>query len=129
MSPSERRELLSVLRRHKEDGLVVRRANALILLDDGRSSMAIADFLYLDVGTVRTWRRAYEAEGMSSLAIAGYSKREGYLSFEQEVELRVHLTTHPMRTADEVRAYIEQTYGQEYSKPGAMTAGNASCEN
>jgi len=120
LSSEERLKLLSILRRHKEDGLVVRRANALILLDDGRSSMAIADFLYLDVGTVRAWRRSFEADGLSSLAIAGYSKREGHLSFEQETELCVHLTAHPMRSSDEIRAYIEHTYGQKYSKPGAI---------
>ncbi|MCF6274380.1 MAG: IS630 family transposase [Robiginitomaculum sp.] len=120
LAAEERRELLSIMRRHKEDGLVVRRANALILLDDGKSSVAIADFLYLDTGTVRSWRRSFETDGLSSLAIAGYSKREGHLSFVQEAELCAHLTAHPMRTSDEIRAYIEQIYGQKFSKPGAI---------
>ncbi len=92
LSPSERRELAATLRRHKEDGLVVRRANGLLLLDKGWPAVRVADALFLDTGTVRAWRRSYEADGISSLEISGYSKREGHLSFEQEAELQVHLT-------------------------------------
>ena len=120
LSPDERRALAAILRRHKEDGLVVRRANGLLLLDKGWPAVRVADALFLDTGTVRSWRRTYEAEGISSLEISGYSKREGYLSFKQEAELRVHLTAHPRRTTNEIRAYIEHTYGQTYSKPGAI---------
>lgn len=120
LSSSERRELRLILRRHKEDGLVVRRANGLLLLDKGWPAVRVADALFLDTGTVRTWRRSYEADGISSLEISDYSKREGHLSFEQEAELQVHLSAHPMRTSGEVRAYIEQTYGQRYSHPGAI---------
>jgi len=120
LSPDERRVLAAILRRHKEDGLVIRRANGLLLLDKGWPAVRVADALFLDTVTVRSWRRAYETEGISSLAIAGYSKREGHLSFEQEEELRASLTAHPMRTTNEIRAYIKQTYGQSYSKPGAI---------
>ena len=87
LSPEQRRELTVILRRHKEDGLVVRRANGLLLLDKGWPAVRVADALFLDTGTVRSWRRAYETEGISSLDISDYSKREGHLSFEQEADL------------------------------------------
>ncbi|MEE9273207.1 MAG: winged helix-turn-helix domain-containing protein, partial [Robiginitomaculum sp.] len=91
-----------------------------MLLDKGWPAVRVADALFLDTGTARAWRRTYEAEGLSSLAISDYSKRTGHLGFEQEAELRIHLTAHPMRTSDEIRVYVEQTYGQKYSRPGAI---------
>ncbi|MGH7117632.1 MAG: helix-turn-helix domain-containing protein, partial [Acetobacteraceae bacterium] len=41
-----------------------RRANALVLLDDGMSCEAIAKVLLLDDDTIRTWYRLYEEEGI-----------------------------------------------------------------
>ena len=42
----DRRELEACVRRHREDHGVARRANALLLLDDGKSCAQIAKFLY-----------------------------------------------------------------------------------
>ena len=50
-----RRELLSCVKRQREDHGVVRRANALLLLDDGKSCVDIAQVRYLDDDTVRGW--------------------------------------------------------------------------
>jgi transposase len=43
---------------------LARRANALLLLDDGMSCEAIAKVLYLDDDTVRTWHPLYEEDGI-----------------------------------------------------------------
>lgn len=51
LTSSERRELVACLRSHREDHGVARRANAILLLDDGKSCQAIAEFLYLDDDT------------------------------------------------------------------------------
>jgi transposase len=42
---------------------LARRANALVLLDDGMSCEAIAKVLLLDDDTIRTWYRLYEEDG------------------------------------------------------------------
>jgi len=47
LSPAERRELEACVRRQREDHGIARRANALLLLDDGESCTQIAKFLYL----------------------------------------------------------------------------------
>jgi hypothetical protein len=47
LSSSERRELEVCMRSRREDHGVARRANAILLLDDGKSCQAIAEFLYL----------------------------------------------------------------------------------
>ena len=55
----ERKELKQVLRQRKADGLIVRRANALLLLDNGWKADQVADALFLDAETIRAWRRHF----------------------------------------------------------------------
>jgi hypothetical protein len=51
LSLEERGELLVCVTRQREDYGVARRANALLLLDDGKSCVEIAQVLYLDDDT------------------------------------------------------------------------------
>ena len=55
LSPKERLELEGCVRRQREEYGVARRANAILLLDDGESCTQIARFLYLDDDTIRGW--------------------------------------------------------------------------
>jgi hypothetical protein len=48
-----RAELTAVVRDGKAESRVTRRANALLLLDDGLSCQAIAKVLYMDDDTIR----------------------------------------------------------------------------
>ena len=72
LDPGSRRDLTELAR----DGLVAhrlaRRANALVLLDDGMSYATVAKVLLLDDATVRTWHRLYKDEGIEGLANFGY---------------------------------------------------------
>jgi len=120
LSSEQRRELTAILRRHKEDGLVVRRANGLLLLDKGWPAVKVADALFLDTGTVRSWRRSFELDGLSSLCLADYSKREGHLSFEQEAAVKIYFTAQPAKSTDAVCAYVLDTYGLRYSRSGMI---------
>ena len=63
LSGEDRCELLSCVKRQREDHGVARRANALLLLDDGKSCVEIAQVLYLDDDTVRSWHRQYMTMG------------------------------------------------------------------
>ena len=62
---------------------LARRANALVLLDDGMSCEAIAKVLLLDDDTIRTWYRLYEEDGIEGLASFGYEGGACRLSEEQ----------------------------------------------
>ncbi len=116
LTGEERAELEQVLRQRKADGLIVRRANALLLLDKGWKAQAVADALYLDAETVRGWRRHFIKHSLRFLYLSPYSKREGHLSFAQEGELKEHLAAHPPRSANEVRAYTANQYGQRFPR-------------
>ena len=60
LTAADRLELLLCVKR--QDHGVARRANALLLLDDGMSCSQIAKILFLDDDTVRSWHKQYLAE-------------------------------------------------------------------
>lgn len=53
LTSSERRELQDSVRSNREVHGVARRANAILLLDNGKSCQVIAEFLCLDDDTIR----------------------------------------------------------------------------
>ena len=71
LSCAERLELEVCVRSQREDHGVARRANALLLLDDGKPCQVIAEFLYLDDDTIRGWHKTYRKSGWNALAFDG----------------------------------------------------------
>ena len=72
LSSEERCDLEACVRRQREDHGIARRANALLLLDDGKTCVQIAEFLYLDDDTIRGWYKAYRQDGWDALAFDGW---------------------------------------------------------
>ena len=98
LTHTERLTLEAALRSRKGAALKVRRANALLLLDDGLSPMDVARVLYLDDETIRSWKRGFEQDGLGSLDLALYSKRDGYLMADQEASLARLFRERPPKT-------------------------------
>ena len=69
LSLSERRELEACVRSQREDHGIARRANAILLLDDGKSCQEIAEFLYLDDDTIRGWYKTYQRADWDALSV------------------------------------------------------------
>ena len=72
LSSEDRVELEGCVRRHPEDYGIARRANAILLLNKGKSCAQIAEFLYLDDDTIRGWYKAYRQDGWDALALDGW---------------------------------------------------------
>ena len=72
LSRAERQDLESVVRCPSEDHGIARRCNALLLLDDGKSCQQIAQYLYLDDDTIRTWYKKYAEGGFDLMASFDY---------------------------------------------------------
>src|SRR5208282_3890719 len=72
LDPESRKDLTELVRDGSAAHRLARRANALLLLDDGMSYEATAKVLYLDDDTVRTWHRLYEEDGIEGLVSFGY---------------------------------------------------------
>ena len=83
-----RQDLIELARNGSAAHRLARRANALVLLDDGMSCEAIAKVLLLDDDTIRTWYRLYEEDGIEGLTNFGYEGSACQLSGEQQEKLK-----------------------------------------
>jgi len=99
---------------------VTRRANAIVLLDQGRSCEDIAAFLLLDDDTVRNWYRAYERDGLAGLKTFGYKGSSSHLSLEQESALSEWVDAHCPSSTRKIGAFLKRTFGMSYSHAGLI---------
>ena len=84
LDPNIRADLIALVRDGKAETRLTRRANALLLLDDGMSCEAIAKVLYLDDDTIRYWHQLYGEKGLIWLADFGYQGRACELTAAQQ---------------------------------------------
>jgi transposase len=120
ISNEDREYLRRYMNRRRANGLCVRRANALLALDKGRSEEDVCDFLEIGLTTLRGWLSSYRKQGVSFLEMQDYSAREGHLSRAQEEDLREILRECPMRDTNAIRAHIQSAFGQDYSRSGCI---------
>ena len=120
-----RKDLTELARDGPAAHRLARRANALVLLDDGMSCEAIGKVLLLDDDTIRTWHRLYEEEGIEDLASFGYEGSACRLSGEQQDKLKAWITETLPRTTREVGAWIENECGHRVTR--AVLAWSRCC--
>jgi transposase len=108
--------LTPVPRDGKAETRLTRRANALLLLDDGMSCEAIAKVLYLDDDTIRYWYKLYGEKGLSWLADFGYKGRACELTAAQQEALKHWVSQTLPRTTTTVGEWIEKSYGVSYTR-------------
>ena len=120
LTPKERIELHSILKRSRGEALASRRANMLLLLDDGWEISSVAKVLYLDIFTVTGVFKRYKDEGVPSLYAACITGRPTKLNAEQLETLSHHLETACLSSSHEVRAAIFTLFGINYSKAGVL---------
>lgn len=108
---SGRREFVACVRSQREDHGVARRANAILLLDDGKSCEAIAEFLYRDDDTIRGW---------DALSTDGRKGGQSRMTSAQEGELCDWLDDRFCRSTVEIRAHISKEFDLHYSHSGCI---------
>ena len=106
LSASDRKEMLGCVKSQTEEHGIARRANALLLLDDGVSCADIAKALYLDDDTVRRWHKQYQKGGWGFVVINDWQGGQSRMTSAQETALTTWLETRFCRSADEIRAHI-----------------------
>ena len=79
LSAKQREELLSELHleRHRKHA---ERIKVILLLDEGKSIAKIAEYLFLDKGTIRNYVKCYESGGLEELVSDNYTARSSYLT-------------------------------------------------
>ena len=67
LSPEDRADLIALARDGSAAHRLARRANALVLLDDGWSCEQVAAVLFVDDDTVRRWQALFLEDGLEGL--------------------------------------------------------------
>ena len=120
LSSADRIELEACVRRQREDHGIARRANAILLLDDGESCARIAKVLYLDDDTIRGWYKSYRQDGWDALAFDGWKGGQSRMTQAQEVALCAWLEARFCRSTVEIRAHVAAECGLNYSHSGCI---------
>ena len=120
LSGNDRRALIGIARDGLAEHRIARRANAMILLDQGWSCEGVAAALLLDDDTVRNWHRAYEQGGVEGLRTFGHEGSSSRLTSEQETALSDWVRAHLPHSTRLVGAWLKRTYGLSYSRPGLI---------
>src|SRR6266699_2407423 len=116
LDPAIRADLIGLVRDGKAETRLTRRANALLLLDDGMSCAAIAKVLYLDDDTIRYWYELFGEKGLNWLADFGYKGRACELPAAQQDALKDWVAQTLPRTTTTVGEWIEKSYGVSYTR-------------
>ena len=122
LNTAERKELLSLARDGSAEHRIARRANAILLLDDGLSCERVAKVLYLDDDTVRSWRKLYDERGIAGLEQFDGGGSSSRLSTEQEEALKAYVARTLPRSTRQIGAFIERDFGVVYESRAGVIA-------
>jgi transposase len=120
--PGQRSELRALLRDGRTEQRLARRANAMLLLDDGWSCERTAEALYLDDDTVRSWRKIYDDDGLEGLRRFEAGGSASHLSRAQEDELIAYVSEGLPRSSRQVATFLNQRFGVVYESRSGLIA-------
>ena len=104
LDPESREDLIELARDGSAAHRLARRANAVLLLDDGMTCEATARVLFIDDDTIRTWYQDYLEDGIEGLTNFGHEGGSCRLTAEQQDKLKVWIAAALPRTTREVGA-------------------------
>ena len=122
LSKEDRDALLALARDNLSAGRVTRRANALVLLDDGMSCEEVARVLLFDDDTIRDWYRLFELGGLEGLTCFDVGGSSSLLSTEQALALKAWVTSTLPRSTRHVGAWIKKEFGLVYESRSGLIA-------
>ena len=120
LSSTERPELGACVGSQREDHGVARRANAILLPDDGKSCQGIAEFPYLDDDTIRDWHKIWRESGWEALAVDGWKGGQSGTTPDQDAALCTWPEGRFCRSTVEIRSHIASGFGLDYPHSGCI---------
>jgi transposase len=122
LSPEDRADLIALARDGCAAHRLARRANALVLLDDGWSCEKIAGAFLLDDDTIRKWHGLFVEDGLEGLTRFETGGSECRMSGEQQQKLKAWVTGALPRSTREIGAWIEREFSLAYAGRSGLIA-------
>jgi transposase len=122
LTEEDRKGLIAFARDGSVVCRVTRRANALVLLDAGKSCQEVAEVLLFDDDTIRGWYDLFEqggVEGLTSFDMGGSASK---MSAEQAVALKAWVTASLPRSTRHIGAWIAKEFGLVYESRSGLIA-------
>src|SRR5499426_2526516 len=122
LSEEDRNELIALARDGSIASRVTRRANALVLLDEGMSCQEVAHVLLYDDDTIRAWRKLFEQRGIEGITSFDVGGSASYLSVQQEDDLKAWVGAALPRSTRQIGAFIDKEFGIVYESRSGLIA-------
>ena len=122
LGEEDRKALTALARDGSSPCRVTRRANAVVLLDEGWSCQQVAHALLLDDDTIRGWRKLFEQRGIEGLTSFDVGGSASFLSAAQEDALKAWVGATLPRSTRQIGAWIEKEFGLVYESRSGLIA-------
>jgi transposase len=122
LSPEDRADLIALARDGRAAHRLARRANALVLLDDGWSCDKVAGAFLLDDDTIRKWHGLFVEDGLEGLTRFETGGSECRMSGEQQEKLKAWVTGGLPRSTRQIGAWIEREFSLTYAGRSGLIA-------
>src|SRR5450756_2795216 len=122
LSSEDRAGLIALARNGSAAHRLARRANALVLLDDGWSCENVARAFLLDDDTIRGWHGLFVSKGLEGLARFEAGGSACQISDEQQEKLKAWVAAALPRTTRQIGAWIEKEFGIGYEGRSGLIA-------
>jgi len=122
LSEEDRKALIALARDGSRVCRVTRRANALVLLDDGMSCQEVARVLLFDDDTIRGWHALFEQSGIEGLTAFDVGGSSGLMNAEQAEALKAWVNATLPRSTRHVGGWIAKEFGLVYESRSGLIA-------
>jgi transposase len=122
LSEEDREALIALARDGSSLCRVTRRANALVLLDDGMSCQEVAKVLLFDDDTIRGWYDVFEQDGVEGLSRFEMGGSSSKMTAAQAEGLKAWVTSTLPRSTRRVGAWIKKEFGLIYESRSGLIA-------
>src|SRR3954468_6365003 len=117
LTPRQRKDI-EERRRTAENRRIYQRLSVLLWIDDGRTREEAAQLVGVSTRQVGQWLRISRNKGLEQLCTLHYQGDPGRLRPAQVEQLKRQIATGAFHNAEQVRAWIEETFGVSYSATG-----------
>src|SRR3954452_3359859 len=111
----EQRKQIERRRKQTLDRRVFQRLTAVLAVASGKSREEGAELLGVRLSQLGEWLRVFRNEGLDALCALNYKGDPGKLTPHQAQRLKDEVAKGCFRNSDQVRHWIEETFGVGYS--------------